>query len=88
MKHPIVGNTCAWKGVHCERCQMDEVWRTALRMPAVCPDTRGLGDLVERLAKPVAKALGLKCLDQHGNLRPESRCGERKRRLNEAIRVI
>lgn len=41
-----------------------------------------LGDAVETVAKPIAKALNLPCLDQQGNLRPESGCGRRKERWN------
>jgi hypothetical protein len=43
---------------------------------------RGLGDLVETAAKPIAKALKLDCLDSSGNLKPESGCAKRKAALN------
>ena len=47
---------------------------------------KGLGDVVERLAKPVAKALNLPCLDKStGRLRPESGCAKRRDRMNKAI---
>jgi hypothetical protein len=42
----------------------------------------GLGDIVEKLAKPIAKALRMPCLDKNGNLKPESGCGKRKKLLN------
>lgn len=42
----------------------------------------GLGDLVERVAKPIGRALRLNCYDEAGNLRPESGCGKRKAALN------
>jgi hypothetical protein len=42
----------------------------------------GPGDLVERLAKPLAKALRLSCLDAQGNLKPDSGCAKRKAALN------
>lgn len=45
--------------------------------------TKGLGDIVERLAKPVAKALNLSCLDATNNLRPESPCAKRRDWLNK-----
>ena len=48
----------------------------------VDPKTTGLGDIVERLAKPIAKALHLPCLDKTGNLRPESGCAKRKKLMN------
>lgn len=47
---------------------------------------RGLGDIVETLAKPIAKALRMKCLDENGNLKPNSRCGKRKQFLNRITR--
>lgn len=46
------------------------------------PDNKGLGDLIEILAKPVAQVLNLNCLDDKGQLRPESNCARRKRMLN------
>lgn len=46
------------------------------------PKQAGLGDVVERLAKPVAKALGLGCLDAQGKLKPESGCAKRRDALN------
>jgi hypothetical protein len=41
-----------------------------------------LGDMVEALAKPIAKALRLSCLDENSRLRPESPCAKRRDRLN------
>ncbi len=41
-----------------------------------------LGDKVERAVKPVARALRMKCLDENGKLRPESRCAKRRDWLN------
>jgi hypothetical protein len=41
-----------------------------------------LGDRAERLAKPIAKALRLNCLDAAGNLKPESGCAKRRDALN------
>jgi len=49
--------------------------------------TRRLGDLVEALTKPIARVLRLKCLDENGQLRPESNCARRKARLNQISRV-
>jgi hypothetical protein len=40
------------------------------------------GDLIEQLAKPVARALDLPCLDPQGNLRPESGCAQRRDAIN------
>jgi hypothetical protein len=42
----------------------------------------GLGDKIERLVKPIARALGLPCLDAQGHLRPESGCAKRRALLN------
>lgn len=48
---------------------------------------RGLGDMVERLVKPIAQTLQragmVNCLDERNNLRPESKCAKRKSRLNK-----
>jgi hypothetical protein len=49
-----------------------------------CP-SRGLGDVVESLVKPIARTLGMKCLDAHGKLRPESKCAQRKSALNRLV---
>jgi len=42
-----------------------------------------LGDMVEKIAKPIAKVLRMNCLDKDGNLKPESGCGKRKAWLNK-----
>jgi len=44
---------------------------------------QGLGDRIERLAKPIAKALRLPCLDKTGNLKPESGCAKRRDAMNK-----
>ena len=42
-----------------------------------------LGDKVAAVATPVARALGLECIDpETKQLRPESRCAKRKQFLN------
>jgi len=41
-----------------------------------------LGDKVESVIKPVARALRLKCLDADGKLKPDSGCAKRRDRLN------
>jgi hypothetical protein len=41
-----------------------------------------LGDMIERAAKPIAKALSLPCLDSEGKLKADSGCGKRKAWLN------
>ncbi len=42
----------------------------------------GLGDLVEKLAKPIARALRLPCLDKDAKLKPQSPCAKRRDWLN------
>jgi hypothetical protein len=50
-------------------------------------DKQGLGDIIEALVKPLARALGLSCLDQDGNLRPESGCAKRRDRINRRVKL-
>jgi hypothetical protein len=70
---------------HCRTCRSDPAWRSAVGAPDECPHgIRGLGDLVELLAKPIAKALGLPCLDERSRLRPDSPCAKRRNALNRA----
>ena len=40
------------------------------------------GNVVERMTKPIARALRLSCLDGKGELKPASPCGKRKAALN------
>jgi hypothetical protein len=43
----------------------------------------GLGDLVAAVATPIARAFGMSCIDPAtSQLRPESKCAERKAALN------
>lgn len=42
-----------------------------------------LGDKLEKLFKPIARALKLPCLDANADLKPESPCAKRRDRLNE-----
>lgn len=48
----------------------------------------GLGDMVETVAKPIAKALKLDCLDQNEQLKPQSPCWKRRAWLNEQGKKI
>lgn len=46
----------------------------------------GLGDAVAAVATPIARALGLPCIDPATRqLRPESGCAQRKAALNRAV---
>lgn len=73
-------NACKSRA-HCETCRHDAAWRAQVGAPDVCPHF-GLGDLVEKIAKPIAKVLGLKCHDKQGNLKPGTPCAKRKALLN------
>lgn len=55
--------------------------------PLVKPEMKGLGDLVGKVATPIARALGMDCIDKSsGQLKPESPCQKRKEMLNNAVR--
>lgn len=70
---------------HCRACRSDPSWRAAVGAPDECPHgVKGLGDIVEMIAKPIAKALRLSCLDEANKLRPASPCAKRRNRLNAA----
>jgi hypothetical protein len=48
------------------------------------PANRGLGDMVSKVATPIARALKLPCVDRAtGELRQESGCAKRKAMLNQ-----
>ena len=49
------------------------------------PPMRGLGDVVERLAKPIAIALKMQCLDENKQLRPTSPCAKRRDAMNKLL---
>lgn len=47
---------------------------------------RGVGDLVAKVATPIARILGLDCIDPKTNdLKPTSTCAQRKAAMNAAI---
>lgn len=48
----------------------------------------GLGDMVERLAHPIAVTLKLPCLDEKQELRAESPCARRREWLNKQGKKI
>ena len=64
----------------------DEVHAQLRREFALEPAERkrlGLGDIVASVATPIARALGMDCVDKaSGQLKPESPCAARKRMLN------
>lgn len=49
----------------------------------------GLGDRVEKLAKPIARVVNSKCLDKETDqLKPQSPCAKRRDGLNKVGRAI
>lgn len=85
--------------ISCFKCRKDAEFRRRLfddkRVDSpdfACPPERGgwtadglpgIGDRVEAAAKPIAKAMGLPCLDSTGKLKPESGCAKRRDALNK-----
>lgn len=61
---------------------------TPPRWPDVDLKQPGLGDWIERMAKPFAKALHAPCLDKDGKLRQESGCAKRRDMMNRAGKAI
>ena len=55
--------------------------------PRLIPEEpRGLGDVVETVFKPIARALGADCIDPESQtLKPESGCAKRRDNLNKAV---
>jgi len=71
---------------HCRTCKTDPEWRKAVGAPDECPHgVTGLGDIVEKIARPIAKFLGIPCHDENGKLKPESNCAKRRNMLNNII---
>ncbi|MGA2140688.1 MAG: hypothetical protein ABSH14_17690 [Verrucomicrobiia bacterium] len=74
----------------CGYCRPDPT--SAIGFPPLSPSvvgrvpsrgaSHGLGDRIEKILKPVARALGSKCLDEHDNLKPDSWCAKRRDALN------
>lgn len=51
-------------------------------------DEPGLGDKIAKFATPIARALGLDCIDPKTNeLKPTSPCAKMKARLNEGMSI-
>ncbi len=48
-------------------------------------NVRGVGDVIEQIAKPIAVALKLDCLDEKKQLKPESDCAKRRERMNKSL---
>jgi hypothetical protein len=70
---------------HAHRVEGDDVFLSENAYISLCHRYRhmGLGDLVASVATPIARALGLPCIDPATQqLRPESGCAKRKAALN------
>lgn len=81
MKPAIIDGKCRLIG-HCETCRENAEWRALVGTPDKCPHDDGLGSLLERVLRPLAKRLGMKCHDEKGKLKPSSPCFRRRQRLN------
>jgi hypothetical protein len=70
--------------IFCNKCRSSQDWRATVGAPDECPHgVKGLGDVIEGMAKPIAVALNLPCLDKDKKLRPESPCAKRRNFLNK-----
>ena len=92
----IKEGACRWRerANVCQQCRTDGRFRASIGAPDACPHgytpenlprkSFGLGDAVASIATPIARALGLPCIDPATkDLRPESKCAERKAALNK-----
>lgn len=72
----------------CQQCCADQKFRASIGVES-CPHGvcgMGLGDLVAMAATPIARALKLGCVDpKTRQLREDSGCAKRKKRLNAAF---
>jgi hypothetical protein len=83
MKKPFTESGACRSRAHCATCRTDEAWRASVGAPDDCPHRVFLGDLVAKIATPIAKSLWLSCVDKEtGKLKPTSGCAKRKERLN------
>ena len=67
-------------------------WRTGKPVDSITPTKTpktGLGDAIASVATPIARILGLPCVDPiTKQLKPDSLCAKRKAALNRAIPSI
>lgn len=75
--------------LHCHKCRESRAFREsvvraglATEVDFPCPFLR-LGDLIETIAKPVAKLLRLPCVKPDSSLKPDSGCAKRRDKLNQ-----
>ncbi|MEI6036094.1 MAG: hypothetical protein WCS65_17655 [Verrucomicrobiae bacterium] len=70
----------------CAACQHGK-WGAYRRCaPEAAPSPiRGLGDVVETAARPIAKLLGIPCHDKDGRLKEGTPCAKRRDALNKAF---
>lgn len=88
MKPAIIDGKCRLVG-HCHTCRSDAEWRKLVGTPEICPHgvdyqnvDSGIGSLIEKMVKPIAKAFGMNCLDEKNKLKEGSRCAKRRDNLN------
>lgn len=67
--------------VHCHQCRRDAKWRAQLGAPDKCPFgvVTGVGDVVERIAQPIAKMIDVVA---GTNLQGCGGCSKRRDALN------
>jgi len=91
MRPAVENDQCRLVSHHnCLECRTNPAWRQSVIAPDICPhgvtaasfSTGGVGSIIEKLVKPIAKALKLSCLEKDGNLRPTSPCAKRRQILN------
>lgn len=87
MRCAFFNGVCRFRGDHCAWCQTHEEWRRSVGTSLPCGDDRGpfpgLGDRVEALVKPIARAIGSSCLDSNSQLKPKSPCAKVRDILNK-----
>lgn len=86
----IKDGICRLRGGHCDWCQTHEEWRQQTGTTFPCGDSRGpfpgLGDKIETLVKPIAKALNSPCLDSNSKLKPKSPCAKARDFINRVTK--
>ncbi len=70
----------------CAACEHGR-WGAYTKCAPGTPRIRGLGDIVERIAKPIAQALGIPCHGTDGRLKPESPCAKRRDAMNRMFPI-
>jgi len=71
----------------CEHCLKNKLEGKHLLNKSIIPKPiTGLGDVIAKVATPIARALNMPCVDpQTKQLKPESPCSKRRAMLNKAV---